>query len=428
MRSLITPFITRRWSSDAYHQRLANAALKSEPTDLAQVFISFNDPYSYLLLKGLETIQTHNHIRFDIHLIQNPQADMFPEPKMWSEWAKQDAEHLASLYQFPLPAPLAEADIIEATRYFMHARPLSISEALALFEQDVTENSKLSSQDIEQYHQPDIEQFLASEEQHLLDLGHYLPATVYYMGEFFWGLDRISHFEARLLQYDRAKVGHTSPIFTKSYEDFCRAPKHRIQDHDTPVELYFSMRSPYSHLALHRCYQLCQHYYIPLVIKPVLPMLMRGLSVPKNKTQYIFFDTLRESKKLGIQYGNVADPLGQGVRNCYALWMLANEKQLGNEFMLAFSHAVNAKGITGNYHFGLKKICREVGLDWNEAKHALKRTDWLPVVEDNIRAMYDKGFWGVPTIAYGSTWVWGQDRIWKIEQTLLANAKQKANA
>ena len=422
MRSLITPFITRRWSSDQFQAKRVKVAMKARNANIAQVFIALDDPYSYLLLKGLVEIQKQNFILFHVHLIQNRQAEMFPEPKMWQTWSAEDAQHLADLYGFNLPDSLNESEKRAATKRFMNQDPTSLEEAIRLFELGAHQSEKSQNN----YSSQAIESFLESEETVLLNLGHYLPATVYYAGEFFWGLDRISHFESRLMQHNRKKENHKGLLFTKTYDDFCRAPKHLIVEDSQPVELYFSMRSPYSHIALNRCYKLCQHYNIPLKIKPVLPMLMRGLPVPKNKTKYIFFDTLRESKKLGVEYGNVADPIGKGVRNCYALWMLADEKGVGNEFMLSFSNAVNAKGLSGNFHFGLKKICHQVGLNWEEAKAALKRTDWQPIVEENIQTMYDKGMWGVPTIAYGDTWVWGQDRLWKIEQTILERAQSES--
>lgn len=422
MRSLITPFITRRWSSDQFQAKKVKVAMKARNANIAQVFIALDDPYSYLLLKGLQRVQQQNHILVHIHLIHNRQAEMFPEPQMWQKWARQDAQHLADLYGYPLPVLTSDSEwILSLAHSFLNSDPTSVDSAMQLFE---TNHSQLSHLTEEQ--RLKTETFLESEENVLLDLGHYLPATIYYAGEFFWGLDRISHFESRLFEHNRANQNHNGLIFTKTYDDYCRASKHLVKDKTTPLELYFSMRSPYSHIALNRCYKLCKHYDIPFIIKPVLPMLMRGLPVPKNKTQYIFFDTLRESRKLGIPYGNVADPIGQGVRNCYAIWMLAEEQGKGNEFMLAFSNAVNAQGLSGNYHFGLKKICKQAGLDWPEAKQALERTDWQDVVKQNLETMYEKGMWGVPTIAYGKTWVWGQDRIWKIEQSMLETAPNQS--
>lgn len=107
--------------------------------------------------------------------------------------------------------------------------------------------------------------------------------------------------------------------FNRTWCDARKQSNKHVSDKSTPITLYFSLRSPYSHLTLMNAQELAQHYNVPLELKPVLPMLMRGLSVPKNKTSYIFMDTVRESKKLGIPYSNVADPLGKGVENGYAI-------------------------------------------------------------------------------------------------------------
>lgn len=426
MRSLITPYITRHWSSDSYRRKRQIKAQKLPDADIAQVFIALDDPYSYLLLKGLLKIQLQNTIQFNIHIIQNRQANMFPEANMWQAWAQQDAQLLGGLYEIPIPKLTSDPkQQLALTSQFMELDASSIALALTLFEQD--EIPAISSDKVEK-----SKLYLERNEEKLLQLGHYLPATVYYMGEFFWGLDRLSHFEAVLMETNKQTDQHQGVLFDRTFKDFCQTSPDSITDHQTPLVLYFSMRSPYSHLALNRCYQLCQHYDIPLEIKPVLPMLMRGLPVPKNKTQYIFFDTLREAKKLGVEYGNVADPIGQGVRNCYAIWMLAKEKGIGNEFMLCFSNAVNAKGLSGNYRFGLKRICKEVGLDWNLAKKALNdpsvKEQWEQLVENNLKEMYRQGMWGVPTLNYGDTWVWGQDRIWKIEQKIINRKHETSKA
>lgn len=426
MRSLITPFITRHWASQNYHLKRRSKALLKPGAEITQVFIALDDPYSYLLLKGLIEIQHQYDVQFNVHIIQNRQPEMFPEPHMWQVWAQNDAQLLGYLYEINIPSLITDpTQQLTLISQFIDSGMPSIESALSLFESDNAPS--ISSEKIKA-----SKQYLKESEEKFLQLGHYLPATVHYMGEFFWGLDRISHFENILIEQNKQTDQHQGILFDRTFKDFCQASPELISDPNTPVVLYFSMRSPYSHLALNRCYQLCQYYNLPLEIKPVLPMLMRGLPVPKNKTHYIFFDTLREAKKLGVEYGNVADPIGQGVRNCYTIWMLAKEKGIGNEFMLCFSNAVNAKGLSGNYRFGLKRICKEVGLDWNLAKKALNdpsiKEQWEQLVEENLQQMYQHGMWGVPTLNYGDTWVWGQDRIWKIEQSLLNKPTKQSKA
>ena len=51
--------------------------------------------------------------------------------------------------------------------------------------------------------------------------------------------------------------------------------------------MYYSFRSPYSQLAVDRIYKVGKAWNIEVQTKPVLPMVMRGLSVKPVKAFYI---------------------------------------------------------------------------------------------------------------------------------------------
>lgn len=376
--------------------------------------MAFDDPYSYILLQQLAQFVRDFDLDVDIHLIHHRQHDMFPEEAMWSKWAIDDAAQLARLYQLYLPPYYPkQSNIRMAQAFWAQYPPKNVCEALARFEQVWLDKSIPISNHSAQA-------MLRSNEKHLYKLGHYLAATVYFAGQWYWGLDRLEHLEKRLLEQGFNHAPYPKAKYARTWEDFCTQSANTLRDKNTPIELFFSMRSPYSHLALNRCHRLAQHYGVPLKIKPVLPMLMRDLKVPKNKTRYIYFDALREGQKLGIPYGKVADPLGRGVENTYALWHWADQQGKGNAFLLAISHLVNAKGVSANYHSGLKQACQQAGLKWGQAKQALTSQTWRSVVDENLASLYKLGLWGVPSMCYKDTQVWGQDRIWCIESAMLA--------
>jgi 2-hydroxychromene-2-carboxylate isomerase len=58
-------------------------------------------------------------------------------------------------------------------------------------------------------------------------------------------------------------------------------------------------------------------------------------------------------------------------------------------------------------------------LDWNTAKHKLKDQTWRVWADKNLDEMYSVGCWGVPTICYGDTHFWGQDRFGIMENYIL---------
>ena len=55
------------------------------------------------------------------------------------------------------------------------------------------------------------------------------------------------------------------------------------------------------------------------MLKPVAPMVVRGLEVPSVKRMYIVRDAKREADRLGIAFGELCDPLGTGIDNCLAI-------------------------------------------------------------------------------------------------------------
>ncbi|NIV75158.1 MAG: 2-hydroxychromene-2-carboxylate isomerase, partial [Gammaproteobacteria bacterium] len=48
---------------------------------------------------------------------------------------------------------------------------------------------------------------------------------------------------------------------------------------------------------------------VTLAIRPVLPMVMRGVPVTLTKGRYIMSDTIREGELAGVAFGNMVDPI-----------------------------------------------------------------------------------------------------------------------
>jgi 2-hydroxychromene-2-carboxylate isomerase len=254
-----------------------------------------------------------------------------------------------------------------------------------------------------------------------------MSAMMLYGGEWYWGLDRLDHLERRLNQRG---LGDNQVRFNKTYGQLCQSNSLKAPNSlHKKLTLYFSIRSPYSHLGLQQAITMAKHYQISLDIKPVLPMVMRGLSVPKTKKMYIFHDTKREAQKLGIDYGFVADPLGEGVNRCYSLFKYAQSLGCEQEYLLHYAQAVNAQGIRSETDAGLKIIVERSGLDWNHAQQLLQQPDcekeWQVWAEENRQQMVALGSWGVPTLQYGDLVLWGQDRVGLIERAILRDYQEE---
>ena len=397
----------------------ARAKIRREQ-DLARVFINPRDPFGLPLLQALTELQKNYRVRFRIHTVWRLDDDMFPEPALWRTWAQQDATRLANLYEFTppdRPTPPSETELASAAAQLVSAEKTSdaLTTALSVFEQlwhSTTGETTGGTPD---------EATLSGNEAMLRRLGHYQGSMVWYLGDWFWGVDRLDHLERSLTRQGLKRDAADAIIFTRTWADLTSNAINLTGSHPatgTSLEVFFSIRSPYSYLGLERAAQLANAWKIPLQLRPVLPMLMRGQSVPDAKKWYIFHDTKREANKLGIPYGFVADPLGPGVERCYALFEYARSLGRETDYMLTYARAVNAEGIRSETDAGLKVIVERAGLDWQKAKTRLNDESWREWAEDNRRAMYECGLWGVPSFRYGAVSCWGQDRLWVIEEEI----------
>jgi hypothetical protein len=148
---------------------------------------------------------------------------------------------------------------------------------------------------------------------------------VHYNGTWYWGIDRLPYLEAALA----SDLGVTAAPVVVPRPESERGPL-KLSDKPLTCELWFSFRSPYSYLALERIEEVLAPYGVPLVPKPIAPMVTRGLPVPAVKRMYIVRDAKREADRLGIPFGELCDPLGTG--HCLAIAHWADKRGAGLPF------------------------------------------------------------------------------------------------
>ncbi len=185
-----------------------------------------------------------------------------------------------------------------------------------------------------------------------------------------------------------------------------------------PIDLFYSFRSPYSHLCVRRVSAVADAFGLELVLRPVLPLMMRGVNVPRSKLRYILRDAAREAETLGVPFGNAMDPLGVGVERCHAVFAYAQSEHRAREFLQNASELIWSEGVDAATDEGMRKITARTGLFWPEAKQAMESDDWRETAEENRQLMLSLGSWGVPTMSLGDYAVWGQDRIWLLARHL----------
>ena len=184
------------------------------------------------------------------------------------------------------------------------------------------------------------------------------------------------------------------------------------------VDFFFSFRSPYSYLAGPRAFRLPERFNIELVYRGVRPMVTRGVPLPAVKRLYILTDAKREADWLGMPFGNIFDPLGEGALRCLHVAEYAAELRVAPAFVLAASRAIWAEGRDVAEDDVLRRLCDGAGLDWAGCRQAVEDPRFRARIEENARLLGELGQWGVPTFVFQGEAFWGQDRIVDLERAL----------
>ena len=440
--SKVVPYIAQALFSvpllNVKRRLIERQRIKQGAPHLVTAYLRINDPYSMVLIQVLEQLQDRYSIEYDFRTVLNLQSEMYPAPHLWEQNALKDGQYLAGLYGLNFPTDNQRPDFTHTenekiTAQLLHweLQPGYLHNAKKLFSAYWSNNKAgvmallnkdvINSVECYAHH-------LNANQAMLKDNGHYLSAMLHYGKEWYWGLDRLQYLERRLNDLNVNNF-EKEVLFDSTHSHFC---KHMNQEQvasalpNTNVEpliMYWSLRSPYSYLAIVRARQLAQHYNTLLIIKPVLPMVMRRMLVPKNKTSYIASDVKRESLRYGINFGRIADPLGAGVERCYSIYEYALSKNKGNDFLEHWAKSVWSLGVDSATDAGVKKIIDNVGLDWIEVKPLLKNNDWRTWVQSNLAELYSHKLWGVPTLVYKDCKVFGQDRLDVIERAMCDDIK-----
>jgi len=388
---------------------------------VVHVFLELDDPYSYLLTQYLPEFRSRYDIELHVHLTQALGEDYRPRADMLAVYAEQDCERIARELGIPF-LDKGNAPPVEHRRALIDA--LAASETSENFVADVLEAINL-------YWRGDAEgvtrrvsgteltgqgDAVLQRSQALLEkLGHYSGAMLFYAGEWYWGIDRLHYLSERLdaLGVRREDAPNSTMPSMRQISHISLPVSPPSTAHDLPpLELFVSFRSPYSFLALRRTIEIADAFGLELKIRPVLPMVMRGMQVPQPKIIYVVTDTAREAERFAVSFGDFADPVGVGVERCLATYFYAEKEKKGRDFMLNAGEAIWALGVDVATDKGLRKVTGKTGLFWPDVKAAIVDNSWRAPVDENRASMMESGCWGVPTLRLGEFTIWGQDRLW----------------
>jgi 2-hydroxychromene-2-carboxylate isomerase len=424
LRSLLMPALSQHWLSQ---ERLLKARERTERRRRArgephrvQLFHQVDDPYSALLAQALPALLQRYDIELQAHVVPPPSDAAAPDRERLVAYSRRDAQLLARqhglAYADPGQQPAAPAvqrttcalvAAAEAGLFAERAGPLST----ALWHGGATPAPPAATEAQAAAH-------LARAAALRQRLGHYLGATLHYGGEWYWGIDRLHHLEQRLQTLSAQRAGIRGALFPPPAERPGLPPRG-----DAPaIDFYFSLRSPYSAIVTPRVFELGRRTGAPVRLRYVLPMVMRGLAVPREKRRYIALDAAREARLHQQPFGRLNDPVGRPVERGLALLPLAERLGRGQDYVASFMRGVWAEGLDAGSERGLRRIAERAGLPWPEAQAALHDGAWRQTAEANRLEMLALGLWGVPSFRVGPTAVWGQDRLWAVQQAVLGTA------
>jgi len=415
-------------------ERVARQRLKAEKRrqkerrpHCVEYFHQVDDGYSQLAASVLKQIAARYDVELVCHLVRGPAGKNVAEPELLTRLSRYEASLIAPGYglRFPdHPDDLATEQILLATRVLAaqsNQRFIDIVESVgsALWADDAAALQQLA-QEHGQCGQAEADAMVDKGTARRKELKHYSGAMFFYEGEWYWGIDRLHHLEARLRELGLDKEP-AAPLV---------APQPQINlngAHDNShltLEIFPSLRSPYTAIVFDRAVALAHEAGVALNVRPVLPMVMRGVPATREKGMYIFMDAAREARTYGVDYGKFYDPIGEPARRCYSLYPWAKEQGKDVELISSFLRHAFALGVNTNKDAGLRRVVEGAGLSWQEAQQHLDSDGWQQILEANRQQMYASGLWGVPSFrllnAEGDELlaVWGQDRLWLVAREI----------
>lgn len=374
------------------------------------------DPWSYLALQAAVRLAELYPVDVKFHLVGPPAADVDPAPTLRAKYALRDATELAQHWDVELSAhrepdpvsvrkasqvlirPRADRDQLAVALELGHA--LWQHDGKALTAAMGTHGTEASG---------NIAPHLAAEYTAMRARGFYQAASFAYEGAWYAGIERLGYLEDRLV--DELGVAPTRRALEP--RPATARPPARIGGAGArpSVEVWWSFRSPFSYLALSGLERLARELPIDLVWKPVLPMVTRGLAMPRIKRLYLVHDAHREAVRQGIPFGDLCDPLGSGVEHAMAIAHAAFAQGQGPALLASIARGVWAEAKDLTSYVDLRELVERAGMDWADARAAIADGGWKAWAADHAADLNAAGLWGVPSYRVGDHVAWGQDRL-----------------
>lgn len=382
----------------------------------ARLYYRADDPYSHLLAQAAVRLVHTHALDIEVVPVGPPGPAGNPAPQMLLQHALRDAALLAESYGLSFPhdaKPPPDDRVRRAHAVLLERRPRAqqLELAVELGEAVWRDGGAALAAIVERYGsvsgqavRPALDANYAALER----AGHYQPGMLSYGGEWYWGIDRLHYLEERLEREGLQGSLDLRPGPSPHLASLIRPPA----DGSAKLEAFVSFRSPYSYLSIPQLIELRDRHGVDVAVRPVLPMVMRGLPVPRAKRLYIVHDAKREADRLGIPFGRVCDPLGKGIGHCMAVFFhCAVPRGLQLELALSVMQGIWSEARDVAHLPDLVSLAARAGIAEPEVRAAIANQSWQEEAASNREALTELGLWGVPSFRIGSYCTWGQDRL-----------------
>ncbi len=414
----------------AARQKQEAMRIKAGLPHVVEYFHQFDDPYSHLAAQVLNTFAQRYNIKLIPHLIRATGGDNQPESEKLARWARRDAELIAPYFGLDFPGTAgvrpSAASVRAGQRAVATLSPAVFIRAISDVSKAVWRDAPVPGETT--FDDAQVDTLVEKGSARLAELKHYSGAMFHYAGEWYWGIDRLFHLERRLRSLGACKDPDLPLI--------CPRPRIDLSDVDASgLELDFfpSLNSPYTAAIYDKTIETAKACGITLHHRPVLPMVMRGVPLTKEKAFYIVADTKREADDLGVSFGPVMSPIGDPVHRVYSLFPWARSQGKETALLSSALHTAFGRGVGLHTKSGLQAAVERAGLSWKDAQAHLDKPDYKAEVAASQKEMIETiGLWGVPCYRLRGGGediaVWGQDRLWLIAEKIRERASATAQA
>jgi 2-hydroxychromene-2-carboxylate isomerase len=388
-------------------------------------FHKVDDPYSHLTIQFIEKLKSSYDISVKSILVGEEDPEAVHETSLYSNYCLEDVKRIAPFYDIAFPAKSnpskeiiykANSILSEVSENKFNEIAIKVSFALWSDDLETINNLYLAFPASE----AKVANKILSGNKLRNNKGYYFGSAFYYEKELYWGVDRLGYLEERLTELGLKKSLDVKPICS------LRLKTPEILNSSKKVNLtYFpSLNSPYTHISTQRVQELANNPSVNLLTKPVLPMLMRGMTIPSYKGKYIISDAAREGRKYNHEIKSIYSPIGSPARKAYSLFPSIDKAGKGFEYITELLNASFQDGINIGDDDYLQNLVCKLGLEWDEIKKTFKSHSWKKDLDNNLKEMYEGNCWGVPSFKItnedGSDpfYAWGQDRMWLIKEEI----------